>query len=36
MKRGDWFFAAADPKLVFEADRAKLWDLVWALREMSL
>jgi len=34
--RRDWFSAPADPELVFDADRAKLWDQALARRSQEL
>lgn len=34
--RRDWFSAPADPELVFDADRAKLWDQALARRSREL
>jgi putative transcriptional regulator len=31
-----WATTAADPALVFDADRAKIWDLAWARRSINL
>ncbi len=36
MRRGDWFTAAADPWLVFDAERGRVWDLAWARRTIGL
>ena len=35
-KRGDWVTAPAEPKLVFEQDRDKLWDVAYAQRVQDL
>jgi putative transcriptional regulator len=36
LARGGWFTTPADPRLVFDADRAKLWDEAMARRTISL
>jgi putative transcriptional regulator len=36
LERRDWFIVAEDPKLVFDEDREKLWDLAMARRTMDL
>ncbi len=36
MAQRAWFVAAADPKLVFDEDREKLWDLAMARRVINL
>jgi putative transcriptional regulator len=34
--RGSWFITPADSKLVFDADREKVWDLAYAQRTQDL
>ncbi|MBN9510236.1 MAG: YqgE/AlgH family protein [Alphaproteobacteria bacterium] len=36
MARDDWFTVKEDPALVFDADRAKVWDLATARRTLPL
>jgi putative transcriptional regulator len=36
LKRRSWTTAPADPKLVFDEDRDKLWDIVYAQRTQDL
>jgi len=36
LKRGDWAVAPAEPDLVFDADRDKVWDIAFALRVQDL
>ena len=36
IERRDWFSAPADPELVFDADRAKLWERALAARSREL
>jgi putative transcriptional regulator len=36
MARRDWFTAPASPRLVFDEDREKLWDLAMSLRTRDL
>ncbi len=36
MRRGDWATAEADPWLVFDASRDRVWDLAWARQTIDL
>jgi putative transcriptional regulator len=36
LKRGDWVVAPAEPKLVLEDDRDKVWDAAYAQRQQDL
>jgi len=36
LERRDWFTISEDPKLVFDEDREKVWDLAMARRTMDL
>lgn len=36
LAHNDWYLAPEDPKLVFDADRDKLWDLAMARRQLDL
>jgi putative transcriptional regulator len=36
LKRRDWVIASAEPKLVFEENREKLWDMAYAQRVQDL
>jgi len=36
LARGDWSLASGDPALVFDADRASLWDRAMARREKDI
>jgi putative transcriptional regulator len=36
LKRGDWVVAPAEPKLIFEEDREKLWDAAYSQRVQDL
>ena len=36
LRRGSWFTAPAEPKLIFDEDRDKVWDLAFAQRTQDL
>jgi putative transcriptional regulator len=36
LRRGSWFSAPAEPKLIFDEDRDKVWDLAFAQRTQDL
>jgi putative transcriptional regulator len=36
LKRGDWVIAPAEPRLIFEEDREKVWDAAYAQRVQDL
>ena len=36
MKRRSWVVAPAEQKLIFDEDRAKLWDIAYAQRTQDL
>jgi putative transcriptional regulator len=36
LRRGSWFTAPAQPKLIFDEDRDKVWDLAFAQRTQDL
>jgi putative transcriptional regulator len=36
LRRGSWFAAPAEPKLIFDEDRDKVWDLAFAQRTQDL